>query len=175
MSCACQKSKKLEINDFVVYKNSGICKITDIRFECLVNNESREYYVLTSIHDSRSVIHVPADSELAGKIHHVITKDEVAESIAIAKKYNLNWLEDTKQRAEYFHEIVESCSYSALLLMIKALYAKKEEFAANKKKLYAGDERNLASAEKIVSEEFAFALGIDKKQVLEYVFCQLQK
>ena len=170
MSCACHKVKKLEINDYVVYKNSGVCIITDIRKECLVNNEEREYYVLTSVRDDRSVVHVPVESELAGKIHHVITKDEIEESIAMAKKYNLHWPEELKKRTEYFREIIDSGSYSSILMLLKSLQEKKRELTALKKKLYSGDERNLMAAEKLVSEEFAFVLGIDKKQALEYVY-----
>lgn len=173
MSCSCQKSKKLEINDYVAYKNSGICKITDIREECLISNEAREYYVLTSIRDDHAVVHVPVDSELAKKIHHVITKDEIAESLALAKKYTLHYPDNIKQRTEYFKEIIDSCSYSSILMLIKALSLKKLELAKGKKKLYSGDERSLAAAEKIIADEFAFTLETDKKQALEYVYREL--
>lgn len=170
MSCTCHKKKELKINDYVAYKNSGICIISDIRYECPANSEPRKYYVLTSIYDGHSAVHVPVDSELANKIHHIITKEEIEESVVIAKKYRLNWPEDAKQRAEYFHEIIESCSFSSLLMLMKALNEKKRELSECKKKLYAGDERSLAAAEKLVAEEFAFALGLDKKQALDFVY-----
>ena len=45
----------------------------------------------------------------------------------------------------------------------------------NKKKMYAADAKVLASAEKIIKEEFAFTLGIDREQVIPYIIDQLRQ
>ena len=55
------------------------------------------------------------------------------------------------------------------LKLFKQLSEHKAAIEKMRKKLYASDARILASAEKAVTEEFAFSLGIQRSEVLPYI------
>ena len=53
--------------------------------------------------------------------------------------------------------------------MIICIYEKKRELAKNGKKLSVTDQGTLKSAEKLVEEEFAWALDMDPKDVPAFI------
>ena len=53
--------------------------------------------------------------------------------------------------------------------MIRCLYMRKTQLQENGKKLSGGDESVFNSAEKLVSEEFAFSLGLLPEEVSKYI------
>ena len=52
------------IGEFVVYRNSGIYKISDIRQENFCGIE-RTYYVMHSVYEAGSVVYLPTDARPA--------------------------------------------------------------------------------------------------------------
>lgn len=63
------------VNDIVMYKQSGICKILDI-CEKKFGKETRQYYVLCPQDDPNTTIYCPIDAP-SGKMRCLLTKDEV--------------------------------------------------------------------------------------------------
>ena len=59
--------------------------------------------------------------------------------------------------------------------MIKALYSRQQKLLQNgKKKLHVSDERFLKEAERMLHEEFAHVLNIQRDQVLPFILEQIQ-
>jgi len=81
----------------------------------------------------------------------------------------LEWLEDGKTRSDLFEKILSDGDRKKILEMIKCIEEKKKELAEQAKKLRIADETALKTAEKIISEEFSFILGIPKENVGEYI------
>ena len=63
------------VNDIVMYKQSGICKILDI-CEKKFGKETRQYYVLCPQDDPNTTIYCPIDAP-SDKMRCLLTKDEV--------------------------------------------------------------------------------------------------
>ena len=61
--------------------------------------------------------------------------------------------------------------------IIKGLYCvvKQNEQEYRGKKLHIADERTFREAEKIISEELAYALGIEKDKVIDFLVSKLEK
>ena len=75
------------------------------------------------------------------------------------------------QKSAYSNSIERSAFkfIRQFIRLIKALYLHRKELYAEKKKLRSSDESYLTLAENMLYEEFAYALNIDKSEVVDYI------
>lgn len=161
-----------QIGEVVSYGTTGVCTIEDIRMESLSRAGARkqEYYVLRPLATPTCVTYVPTGNEaLTGKMRPVMTRDAIGQMIEAVHGETLPWIEDTRQRAEAYQKILNGGISSELLRLIGCLYLEKKNRTRGGKKFCATDEKILSSAERIVGEEFAYALQIPEKEVSAYI------
>jgi len=167
-------SMERTVGEFVVYRNGCIYRIEDIRKEDLWGDGDRLYYVLRPVYEERSLTYVPADSGDAERLmRSVLTREQIDSAIAAAETGELEWPHDAKQRAALYDRLIAEGNASATLMIYRQISRHRQEVEGKKKKLYASDARILERAEKAVTEEFAFVLGIKKDQVLPYIKSRL--
>ncbi len=167
---------KYKIGEYVVYGSNGICKITDIKKMTLspIIGE-RNYYILEQINTKMSTIYVATDNEpLCAKMRYVLNEKEILDILHGAKENSIKWMDDRKARTQYFYNILHGTSHEDLLLMISCIYLKGRELAENGKRLSDSDAGILRSAEKIIREEFAFALSIASEEVGVFIRKELE-
>ncbi len=158
------------IGEHVVYRNGCVYRIADIRAENLCGDGEKMYYVMEPVFESKSVTYVPADSgDVSRLMRSVLSKEEIDDAIMGAEKGELEWPADAKIRAATFEKLITDGNAGGTLLIYKTLSEHKQRMESQKRKIYASDARVLDRAEKAVTEEFAFALGIEKNQVLSYI------
>ncbi len=161
--------------EYVSYKNNGICKIVDIVTKEFAGLNPKTYYEMQTVFDQGNVLYIPVDADnLVQEMRHVLSAEEIGDVIAKSEQYQDLWIDDGKARAAQYEEILEEGDRSRILWVIKTLSIHRKQAEENKKKMYAADAKILASAEKIITEEFAFALGIEREQVIPYIIDQLQ-
>ena len=161
-----------QIGEVVSYGATGICTIEDIRMEALSRSgvKKQEYYILRPIAAPTCITYVPTGNEaLAAKIRRVLNKEQIDEMILSPSGNPLEWIDDVRQRTEVYGRILEKGISAELLALISCLYLQKRAFKKNGKKLCITDEKLLSSAERMVSEEFSYALQIPKNQVSAYI------
>ncbi len=159
-------------NEIVSYGTAGICKIEDIRQEKLLKGEKKPtlYYILRPVYSPDSTIYLPVDNDaLVLKMRRIITKTEIDEILEQIRNDSLAWIDDDQKRAEIFNSIISCGIKPELLLLIKCLYERKKELVNTNRKFHAADEKALATAEKIVKEEFAYVLNISTNEVKNYI------
>ena len=161
-----------EVGEVVSYGATGICTIEDIRLESLsrAGTKKQEYYILRPVATPTCATYVPVANEtLTAKMRRIYTAQQIDELILSVKDQKLEWIEDTRRRADVFGQIVSRGISAELLMLISCLYLEKKSRSKGGRKFCATDEKLLASAERIVSEEFAYALQIPQKQVTSYI------
>lgn len=161
-----------QIGTVVSYGTTGICTIEDIRMESLSRAGARkqEYYVLRPLATPTCVTYVPTGNEaLTGKMRPVMTGEAIDSMIDAVGGETLPWIEDTRQRADAYQKILNGGISGELLRLIGCLYLEKKSRAKGGRKFCATDEKLLSSAERMVSEEFAYALHIPEKEVSAYI------
>ncbi len=164
---------KHSVGEYVVYKKHGIYEIAEIRKDKICGL-LRTYYILKSVYDSNATVYVPADCEnLVSQMEHVLTSEEIEDIIEKSRSTELCWIDNTQERAMALEELVNSGDLTKIIAMLMLLSEKKQEALRNKTKTFAHDERMLGAATKIVSEAFAFTLGLDKRDVVAYIEEQL--
>lgn len=161
-----------KIGEVVSYGATGICTIEDIRMESLsrAGTKKQEYYILRPIATPTCMTYVPVANEtLTAKMRPVYSKQQIDELIRSVQDQKLEWIEDTRRRADVFGEIVSRGISAELMKLIACLYLEKKSRSGGGRKFGAADEKLLTSAERMISEEFAYALQIPQKQVAAYI------
>jgi len=160
--------------DFVSYKQNGICKIKGIFKGEFAFLGEKQYYELSPIYDPKTVIFVPLDSpELLSGMQHILSKDEIDSIIKESESKESLWIDDQKERAKAFQNILMGKDRAKILWIVKNLSLYKIKLEEEKKKLYASDARILEAAQKAITEEFAFVLGIKREEVVPYIIEKL--
>lgn len=170
MSASNDDRRVYKKGDYVVYRRDGICLISDIRSEDFGGQGIKEYYILEPVYNKNTVLYIPLDSEvLTGHMRSVLSKQDIDSLIEMAELHDDSWIDDTNERYEFFKDIIDNGSRSDILRVLKQLTLHKAEVAKTKRRFYANDDKLLTDAERIITDEFSFVLGIDRKDVIPYI------
>ncbi|HZK20793.1 MAG TPA: CarD family transcriptional regulator [Oscillospiraceae bacterium] len=158
-----------KIDDYVMCKDD-VCKIVDIKKMEFSGIDERMYYLVEPVGEQRARIYVPVDMKDAdATIRKVLSVDEVKSIIERSENLELSWVEDGKERVNRFDKILQNGDMAEILWMFNILKERRKELEDEGKKLYVGDTRIFETAEKMITEEFAFVLGIKKDEVESYI------
>lgn len=154
-----------KLNDVVMYKNVGVCKISDITLKKFIDKEI-EYYVLKPIYNEKSTIYCPVESD---KLRYLITKDKIDDILRKIKNKKIKWIENKNIRIDEYNKIIKEGNHEKLINLIRAIHHTKEEKEKNGKKLNLADEKAMNEAENLINQEFGYILEIPMEQVAEYI------
>ncbi len=155
----------------VIYGTYGICHIEDV---CLMSTPpdgaERMHYILSQHNRSGLTINVPADNEaLVSRMRNVFSKEKIDELLSHVKNKEILWIDDKRARAARYHDILTKGVEEELMLMIRSIYLRGQQLKQNGKRLNVSDETTLKAAQKLVTEEFAYALCIEPDDVGAYI------
>lgn len=157
-----------KVNDYVVYGSTGVCQIVDIKKEKYLSSDETEYYVLQPAYNNKMTIKTPVNN-LKVLMRELISKDEVLSLIATISENKTIWINDDRQRNEFFKAALRTGKSEEWMKIIKTLHLEKKEKSVVGKKLNKTDEDIMKTAEKQLYEEFAMALNIAPDEVLPYI------
>lgn len=166
-----------QIGEVVAYGATGICTVEDVKVLSLSRGRTdrQEYYILRPLAAPTCITYIPTANEaLTAKMRRVYTAEEIDTIILLSKGAQLEWVEDTRRRTEQFNQVVAKGITPELMKLIACLYTEKKSRVGSGKKFCGTDEKILSSAERIVNEEFAYALKIAPKDVSAYIADKLK-
>lgn len=164
-----------EIGDTVLYGSDGVCTVQDIVHK-EVGGVSGEYYVLESVYQRKSVVFVPLDNErLVGKMRRTLPEKDLFDVVDELDSHPLIWINDEANRKSAYRDIISRGDCTELMLLVRTLLDHKQTQEAKGKKLHASDDRFLKTAERMVHDEFAVALGVDPEKVPELIAARLDR
>lgn len=163
-----------QIDDTVLYDTQGVCKIADIT-EKDFGGRRLAYYVLKPIYDEKSTVFVPVDNQtLTQKMRRILSEEEIRALIRSMPQEEVNWIEDENERKLAYKQVLTQGDRTKLIQTIKALYLHREEQRTQGKKLHVADERFFKEAEKMLYDEFAHVLHIQREEILPYILQQFE-
>lgn len=156
-----------QVGDYVVYGFEGVCRVEEIGCPCVGGLDCvREYYRLIS-HTKGNVIYAPVDGKIA--IRQPISRQE-AEAI-LAEAETLPVLEDIPQdgrrAGDYYKTLLAEHNPLRLMQLCKTMHRKQETLTKNRRTVNATEQRNWKTAEDMLLDELAFALGTDGLELRE--------
>lgn len=155
-----------KVSDAVIYGNNGTCRITDIQELALTEDGEKTYYILEPLYRARMTIYVdekkgdesfrcpPTVAEINGLISSIRDQE---------------WIANEKERQQANAERIQGGQYADLLSVMATLYKMGEEKRIAGRKLSAADARDKDLAENIISQSFAYSLGIEPEEVPDYI------
>lgn len=163
--------KMFSKGDIVLYSSNGVCKITEITTKKIAGMKM-EYYVLNPVFSSSSTLFVPTGNDsLVNKMRYVLSSDEI-NSVIKNNSCVFEWIEDKNLRFENFKSIISKGDFEELVSLVRILRNHEKQQIENGKHLHISDERFLKEAEKMVSEEIAVALNVERDDAVSMIVLQ---
>ena len=162
------------VGDFVVHRNSGICKVKEIAPLAIADSSQDQlYYYLVPVNERGSEIFSPAGED-NGQLRKVLTEKEAEELLAEIPALQDERFDDDKSREAHYKEALRSCDCRELVKMIKTLCARKKERMLQGKKTTSSEERYYRQASDNLCNELAFALN-RRREDMESVLLQIEE
>lgn len=156
-----------KVGDYVVYGNTGVCRIEDIG-PLSIGSKDKDYYTLIPMYGRNSRLYTVVDSDKV-VIRPIMTKQESDALIDEMEDIDALWIGDEKRREEIYKEKMKTCDCKAWVQIIKTLYMRKMDRLAKGKKVTSSDEKYLNLAEDNLYGELAFSLEMPKEKVGEFI------
>lgn len=160
-------NKMFNVGDLIIYSAHSICHIDDI-CEKTYFGDSRNYYVLHPLKDTKLTISTPVDNNKAVMLE-IIQQDEAEEILNSFKQPGISWIEKSHQRFQIYSDIINSGNRKEISKIINTLMRKKYEVEMNQKKLYDRDHQLLTFTQNILFAELALSLHTTFEEIVEKV------
>ncbi|MCR5356039.1 MAG: CarD family transcriptional regulator [Lachnospiraceae bacterium] len=157
------------VNDMVVYGNQGVCEVVNIgTLSMSMVDKKKMYYTLRPFYHKDAAVYVPVDN-VSAVMRPVISKNEAEKLIKKIPDIDYAWIVNEQERETQYKSALRTCDCEELIKIIKTLFRRKKSRIDAGKKVTVVDERYFKQAENQLYEELAFALGIDKGEVSDYI------
>lgn len=157
------------VDDVVIYGCQGVCKVAKIgSLNLSVADKTRQYYTLHPLYQPEMIIYAPVDGAQI-VVRTPITKEQAEELVSEIPEIEPVWVENEREREAMYRAALNTCDCRELIKIIKALYLRKEARIQNGKRGTALDEKYFHLAETQFYGELAFALGVGRDQVTDYI------
>lgn len=157
-----------EIGDVVIYAEHGLCRIDDICEKDLFG-EKRLYYVIHPLSETSLKISTPVDAKKK-KVMRTMDRSEAEELLEVFGRGDIEWIDDAKQRARTYHNLVQTGEREKIAAVAGALMDKKLN---TDQKMYDQDRKILNTVQSLLFREMAMSLGTTVDDVAEQVEEQL--
>ena len=160
------------VDDYIMYGKTGVCKVVDITNEKFINVEKRKYYILSPIYNNDTVIKIPLDNDKV-PMRKVISKGDMTALINDIPNMEILWIDDEKKRIAQFETMLKSGQCEELIKLIKSIKFSKKYARSIGKKLEQPDRDIMKEAERLLTEEFAIILNVYPNEASSYILSQI--
>lgn len=160
---------KFCIGQPVMYRRYGICTVVATERQQFGETE-KLYYSLEPMFGKKSKFFVPADmAELDNVMRNLLAKQDLLDAIKSAHKRDATWEDDGRVRSAQFDELLKNGDIEDMIWLIRVLTLHREYMREVGRTFLDMDKRVLAFAERLVTDEFSYVLGIDKTEVIDFI------
>lgn len=165
-----------QVGDFIMYGDTGVCKVTGIqKMNLSTKHKPALYYTIEPVYQT-CVIHTPAENPKVF-MRRTISKEQAHQVIdeipnAIIDTYHGKSVNDL---THHYQESFQSHECVHLVALTMSIHAKKLELEVLGRKPGAIDEKFMKRAEELLFGELSIALGISKDEVPAYIDARVKK
>ncbi len=164
-----------QVGDQVIYGIHGICRIAQIE-ERTVDRKKRQYFALEPREQAGARFLVPTDNEVAlGKLKKILSREALDDLLHSPDVREDAWIPDENQRKQCYRDLIGSGDRVMLLRMVRTLHSHRQKQIAAGRKFHLCDENFLRDAQRLLDTEFSVVLGMEPRQVSEYVLSVLNE
>lgn len=164
-----------EVNDYIIYGESGVCKIADISTPPIPGiDKNCKYYILNPLRMNGHTIYTPVDNSKVA-MRKILTREEALKLVRRMPNIDVMWISSEKYREDYYKKAIRSAQCEEWIKIIKTIYLRKEERKSEGKSVSATDDRYFKQAEMHLHEELSLALGIPSDKMEEYLLSKVNE
>lgn len=157
------------INDYIMYGNSGVCKVADICTPKIFGADNkRKYYLLHPVYREEDTIYTPVDNTQVA-MRKVISKNEANQLIIKMPTIGTITIGANEKRERIYKAALNSCDNTEWIKLIKTVHYSKKEKAEMGKKICETEKLAQRIAEDLLYGELSISLQIPKDQVEKYI------
>lgn len=165
-----------DVGTSILYGRTGVCRVENIGAPPFSKKDGDSYYTLRSLFStSGELIYIPVNAAVS--MRPLIGSSEASDYLDRIPGLKPKAFASRKpaELAAHYQGALASCEPESCLLLIKEIYLKEKELAANRKKLGQVDSRYLKIAERLVCEEFAVALNTGPESIKRRVYAAMER
>ncbi len=157
------------VGETIIYTTYGLCKISDI-IQKEFNGSLLDYYILKPLNDAKSSLQVQVNNPITKeKLRAILSKTEIIELIHQIPSIEPYWIENENERKKHFSSILRCGKRIEIIGILKSIFEHQNELRLRGRKLHACDEQYFKDAEKIIYEEMAYVLNINKNDIVQFI------
>ena len=161
-----------QVNDLVMYRNVGVCRIVDIAHREQFGT-SGEYYTLKPLYDERSTIFVNVENKKV-MMRYLMPAEKVKQLVDNIDEIDAYRCDNDRERDNHCRELINSGDAKNWIQVIKGLYDRKCKKNARGKDLSQQEQRLFKTAEKLFYGEVSCTLNIPFEKVSDYITQKMQ-
>lgn len=159
--------EKVKNEEMVVHWSGKVCRVLDVTVMDLMDKK-QEYYVLQPVREDKERIYVPT-VKVKEALRPLISRENALKLIEELPEIPAMKIKDERTREKEYKIAFYSGNYRDMVMMVKELYQRRSARAKTGKKPISRDQTQMSFVETAFEEEMAFALGIDKATVKEFI------
>lgn len=157
----------MEKGGYVVHWSGKVCKVLDVTVMDLMDKK-QEYCILQPVREEKERIYVPT-VKAQDALRPLLTREEALKLIEDLPGIPPLEVKDEKMREKEYKSAFYSRDYYSIVQVVKDLYERKSKRMKAGKKPISRDVSQLSFVETAFEEEMAFALGIPKEEVKDFI------
>lgn len=158
-----------QVNDYVVYGNSGVCKILEIGTPDIGGiDKLKEYYTLQPLYSKGSLIYTPMENEKS-IMRGIISKEDALLLISEIPHIDTIKIGNDKLQEIKYREAMKKYECREWIRIIKTLYLKNQNRLQEGKRIGSIDTRYLHDAKESLHGELSISLGIPKDKMEDFI------
>lgn len=157
-----------QIGDFVMYGNTGVCRVEGIGHPDAVSDKDTLYYKLSPVYDTE-VIYTPVDTKAF--MRPVMSKSDAEALIDRIPSIPENVCDsrDMKMLSEKYRACLNTHQNDDLVRLIKSVYQKNLRSIQAGRHMGQTDQQYMKRAEKMLYGELSIALEMEYDQIQPYI------
>ncbi len=159
-----------QVNDIVLYNQTDVCQVKDIRRMPFLGKEKIDYYVLKPVYEdsaANSTVYVPVGAD-ESRLHRTFSAQELRDMLD-DPGVEVLWIDCAGQRKMHFAEILSRNHPAELIALIRMLTDRRRDRIERGQRISEADEKVLQSAQKRLYPLFRCTLNVGWNEFLEMV------
>jgi len=158
-----------DVGDVVIYGTEGVCIIQEVTTREF-GDETLEYFMLQPLNKKAETVYVPKNnSNIQRRMRELLSPEEIQNLSKITVEDLSHWIVNDRERQAVYKEKLLYGTSEDLVQLIRTIYLHQIRMLEIGKKLHVQDERILKEAERILTEEVVYVLGITPEEALPVV------
>ena len=159
-----------QINDIVLYNQTDVCRVEDVREMPFLDAQRINYYVLKPVYEespSNSRVYVPVTADET-RVRRAFSADELRQMLD-SDSAAVPWIESSMLRKKAFSDILSRNHPRELIGLIRTICKRRDEKLRAGQKFSDMDEKMLSSAEKRLYPLFKYILDVEWNDFLPMI------